>query len=158
MKNSKNKAILFFSSIFILLFGYLIWFGNEMSPGGNFSSNYNQIEPKNNIIEVDTTFKSLLKYLGEELHSLNEVRIQSITTLKGNNSILQISSDLKNNENLKILAENLQQYKVFNIINYDSTATISIGDPNEINGASGGYLFLKKVNKIFKIDNYREGK
>ena len=158
MKNSKNKAILLFSTIFILLFGYLIWFGNEMSPGGNFSQNINQIEIKNNNIEVDTTFKSLLKYFGEELYTFNEDRIQSITTLKGNNSILQISSDLKSNETLKILAENLLQYKVFNIINYDSTATISIGDPNEITGASGGYLFLKKVNKIFKIENYRAGK
>jgi hypothetical protein len=158
MKNSKNIAILLFSSIFILLFGYLIWFGNEISPGGNFSSNYNQIEIKNNNIEVDTTFKSLLKYFGEELNSLNESRIQSISTLKGNNTILQITSDLKSNETLKILAENLVQYKVFNIINYDFTATISIGDPNEITGASGGYLFLKKVNKIIKIDNYRAEK
>ena len=99
MKNSKNIAILLFSSIFILLFGYLIWFGNEMSPGGNFSSNYKQIEIKNNNIEVEdlqlNEVNLLENILGQHL-TLEEYNIKIIEHFlqRNNQNVLKTAQDL----------------------------------------------------------------
>ncbi len=142
----------------ILLFTFLIWFGNEMRPGGKFIENdYNQSESTTNNFP-ERPFKSLFQNLGENLKSLNENKIKAISTENGFKCILKISNNLKNTDILNNLSESLIHYKVYNIIENDSTLSISIGEQSEALGATGGYLFLKKDNGIYKINKIKEVK
>lgn len=146
-------------SIFILIIFYFVWFAYGMSPGGNFSKNEEVqiIKPTNSIVK-DPFLDSTINQYVIALNKMDVNSLQSITTENGFKSLLEWSDSLKDTAFFVAISNILSQRKICNLVDYDTTITLSLGEPNEILGATGGYLFLKKVNNQLKINQFRGGK
>jgi len=50
------------------------------------------------------------------------------------------------------------EFGVFEIADYDSLIYLSLGEPDEIVGANGGYLILRRSDNGIIIEEFRAGK
>ncbi len=157
--NKRYTPIVIVLLVYMLLFAWAIWFGIGMSPGGNFSGKrgITEIKPSPQVNE-DSTLQTTLEQYAQEMNKMEINSLKNITTEKGFRSLLDWSDSLQNKEFITSLSDLLLHFEVYNIIESDSSITLSLGEPNEIVGATGGYLFLKKVNNELKINQYRGGK
>lgn len=115
---------------------------------------------KNNTPELTEDFelKETLKSFAIEIESRDTIRIQNITNHKGYTSIIRWSDSLKNESFINHLILDLKNYDIAQMNNYDTIIIVSLGKPDDILGATGGYIVLKKINNELKIDEYRGGK
>lgn len=105
----------------------------------------------------------LEKYLTDFSAVIAEIdseKLEKITTEKGFNSIMTWSDSLNNTHFLRNLSDNLKNGGdgVFRTNDLDSIIIMSLGESDEILGATHGYLTLRKINIEYKIDEFRGGK
>lgn len=131
-----------------------------MSPGGRgkFSDEKQTIITKSKQEIKDSILKMALKQLSVKLDYMKIDSIKTITTENGFKSIMDWSDSLRDKEFISSLSNNLSHFNVFNLTDYDSSVTLSLGESDMVLGATGGYLFLKKDNHQLKIDQFRGGK
>lgn len=108
--------------------------------------------------ESKKKMKPVLDSFAAKINTLESSKIKGITTEKGYKSILKWSDSLNHKEFLFDLSSNFSKFNVSSLENYDSLVIISLGKKDKIVGATGGYVFLKKVDGEYKIDLYRGGK
>lgn len=154
----KRFTFTFFLIAFILI-SCFVWVAFEMSPGGNFSINEkaNKVNPPNEMQKDDFLDSTLNQYV-VVFNNIESTSLKKITTETGFSSLMKWSDTLKNKDFFYSISDLLSQKKIFNIVDYDTSITLSLGESNDILGATGGYLFLKKVGKQLLIDKYRGGK
>lgn len=103
--------------------------------------------------------KEPINKLGCEIESKDLTRIKTITTDKGYNSILSWSDSLQNISFINTLSKDLKYYNVAKINQWnDSMFALSLGDLDEVIGATHGYIVLKRINNRLRIDEFRGGK
>lgn len=109
-------------------------------------------------LNEELDLKETLKSIAIEIESRDTIRIQNITNQKGYASIISWSDSLKNESFINHLTRDLMNYHVAQINDYDTVIIVSLGKPDEILGATRGYIVLKKINNELKIDELRGGK
>lgn len=109
-------------------------------------------------LNEELDLKETLKSFAIEIESRDTIRIQNITNQKGYSSIISWSDSLKNESFINHLTRDLKNYHVAQINDYETVIIVSLGKPDEILGATGGYIVLKKINNELKIDEFRGGK
>ena len=98
---------------------------------------------KNDIIE-EIDLKENLKELANEIKSKDTVRIKKITTDKGYFSLFYWSDSLRDSSFINHLTGNMKNNLVAEIEDNDSKIYVSLGKLDEIIGATGGYIVLKR--------------
>ncbi len=116
-------------------------------------------EPVRTELNEDLYLKEPLKVLAVELKSNDSMRIKFITTEKGYSSLLGWSDNLTDRAFINRLSKDLKNYNISDANKWnDSMIVLSLGKPDEILGATGGYLVLKRINNELRIDEFRGGK
>jgi hypothetical protein len=119
------------------------------------SSDEKIINELNEELELEKT----LKELASELESNDSKRIKKITTDKGYSSLISWSDSLNDAEFINRLSKDLKNYNFADVnVWNDSMLALSLGELDEILGATHGYIVLKRINNELRIDEFRGGK
>lgn len=103
--------------------------------------------------------KEPLKELAGELESNDSIRIKNITTDNGYSSLISWSDTLNDITFINRLSKDLKYYNVADVNEWnDSMIALSLGELDEIVGATHGFIVLKRINNEIKIDEFRGGK
>ncbi len=107
---------------------------------------------------LDSEIEADLDHFAEIIKSKDVSKIKKITTNKGLTSLMDWSDSLRNERFITKLGENLKNNNIFNVQKADSVIYLSLGESDQIVGATGGYLRLKRVEGELRIHEYRGGK
>ncbi|WP_196889871.1 hypothetical protein [Aureivirga sp. CE67] len=110
--------------------------------------------------DSNSEFDKTLTNFSDVLAEINSAELEKITTKKGFNSIMDWSDSLRNTKFLHDLSDDLKNGGdgIFHTNDLDSIIILSLGESDEIVGATGGALFLRKIDTVYKIDEFRGGK
>jgi hypothetical protein len=160
MKNKRYAVPLILLILFIFFSSIFIWFAISMSPGGrgNLSEEGQTVNFESEEDVKDSLLRFELKRIAIMLDFMKADSLKKITTDNGFKSLVAWSDTLRNKDFISDLSTNLSQFNVFNVTDYDTLITLSMGKSDMVLGATSGYLFLKKVDDELKIDQFRGGK
>lgn len=117
------------------------------------------VEANSNELSIGTKFKEDLINLAVELETNDSISIRNISTNEGFLALMTYSDTLKDQTFTHCLSNDLKNENIVEVTKWDdSTIALSLGEQDEILGATHGYLILKKVKTKFKIADFRGGK
>lgn len=109
---------------------------------------------------IDSNLQADLTKLSENIASLDSIRIKTISTNSGYESIKMWSNNFKDKNFLKTLSNNLAKsgQGVFDLKEKDSLIYLSLGKSDKIVGATGGGLILRRYHNKISIEEFLGGK
>ena len=114
----------------------------------------------NRPIKIDTDLEQFLPVFAKCINTKNLDSLQTVTTQNGYNSLTLWSDSLKSDYFVNSLSNHLQYPSkyVFAVNDYDSLVYLSLGKPDDIVGATGGYLVLRRIGEQIKVERFVGGK
>ena len=104
--------------------------------------------------KTDLELKQILGKFTKYISAKNMDSLRVITTQKGFDSLLLLSDSLQSDFFINGLSTCLQNPSthIFAVKDYDSLIYLSLGEPDDIIGATSAYLVLRRIDGQIKIE------